>query len=361
MRLTRLDALRGLAATSVVIFHYPSLLIPPGAPLVLTGLPFLAVLEPFYTNGNYAVPFFWLLSGIVFYHNYAAQNVTLGSYFWRRVARLYPLHLVTLLAMAALNLAFVRLVGFPAGPANDLPHFVLQLAMATNWFVDFGHSFNYPIWSVSMELIAYASFFLFLRFTSRGLLPLAAILAGALTLALGFANYLATAVALFFIGCVVARIGPRAPRSFAVAALIGGAGFVLAVALSPWSRHVALATEYALFPAILLAILKIDLSRPPLRREWIGNLSFGIYLMHIPLITVLRLLIALTGVNPAREGWFLVVTMLLVLGAAALSYRYLERPAQDAILRWRGLKPPRSEASADPYIEIDQPERPASA
>ena len=70
-----LDALRGLAALSVVVFHYQNFFFT--APKVLPAdfeplsQPFSDVLGVFYLYGNSAVQLFFVLSGTVFFHVYA--------------------------------------------------------------------------------------------------------------------------------------------------------------------------------------------------------------------------------------------------------------------------------------------------
>ena len=42
---------------------------------------------------------------------------------------------------------------------NDLPHFVLQLFLASDWAGRSDWSFNGPIWSISVEILVYALFY----------------------------------------------------------------------------------------------------------------------------------------------------------------------------------------------------------
>ena len=160
MRLGRLDLLRGLASLSVVLFHYAAFFVDPGQAAVgVIAQPWRAALWPFYDHGGLAVQFFWILSGIVFMRVYApiADTVTATDFALRRFARLYPLHLITLLLMAGFNGVNLAIFGQPLLPTNDAYHFVLQLFLASDWGFEAGHSFNFPIWSVSMEIVAMRS------------------------------------------------------------------------------------------------------------------------------------------------------------------------------------------------------------
>ena len=76
-------------------------------------LPFYSILFPIYRNGGYAVQMFWTISGFIFFWRYAGRindkTMKHYEYFILRFSRLYPLHIVTLVAVAALQLAYFRL------------------------------------------------------------------------------------------------------------------------------------------------------------------------------------------------------------------------------------------------------------
>ena len=58
------------------------------------------LLAPFYDYGFYAVQLFWIISGFVFAAVYFDRAVTGRAFAANRFARLYPLHLLTLLVVA---------------------------------------------------------------------------------------------------------------------------------------------------------------------------------------------------------------------------------------------------------------------
>jgi peptidoglycan/LPS O-acetylase OafA/YrhL len=80
-----LEAMRGVAALSVVIFH--AVWTNPVTPL------------RFFQNGQLMVDFFFVLSGFVICHSYRSHLDTVAEgvrFIWLRVGRLYPLHLAFL-------------------------------------------------------------------------------------------------------------------------------------------------------------------------------------------------------------------------------------------------------------------------
>lgn len=84
---SRLDSLTGLrwwAAFAVFLFHVRNVVRMP------------APISDFVSFGNFGVAFFFILSGFVLTWSWR-ERVGVGTFYWRRFARIYPLHLVTLL------------------------------------------------------------------------------------------------------------------------------------------------------------------------------------------------------------------------------------------------------------------------
>jgi peptidoglycan/LPS O-acetylase OafA/YrhL len=99
--------------------------------------------------------------------------------------------------------------------------------------------------------------------------------------------------------------------------------------------------EFILFP---LTVLSLSLSETAWKRlPWsslhdLGNMSFGIYLLHFPLQLVF-VLVAL-GLKLPADTFTHVATLglfvLILLIVAAFSYHFFERPAMNALrARWR--------------------------
>jgi peptidoglycan/LPS O-acetylase OafA/YrhL len=151
MHLQKLDAIRGLAACYVVIYH----LITP-----ISAIPGI-VKEGFFSFGQEAVILFFLLSGFVItYSIYKKPDITFKDYFVRRFRRIYFPFLISLLLsilIYALQDALAKEFTWSEFWGNV---FMLQ---------DFGsvkpgvwvHPFlsNYPLWSLSYEWWFYMLFF----------------------------------------------------------------------------------------------------------------------------------------------------------------------------------------------------------
>ncbi len=164
MRSGEIKALTGLrifAALWVVLFHF--------RPLLHDAAPALAsAVAPILNSGAQGVDLFFILSGFVLTWNYLDTMGPSWSlrgtvrFLWLRLARVWPVYLVTL-HLAALWVVFTFYVGHV--PTEDTAAFnavsyIRQLFMVQLWFQPFfdGSSWDGPAWSISAEWLAYLLF-----------------------------------------------------------------------------------------------------------------------------------------------------------------------------------------------------------
>ena len=162
-----IEILRLFTSLTLVIFHYefffdlyksfyhPELIIEQ------KNFPFFFNLELLYKYGRYGIEMFWAISGFVFAHVYLDQlkKISAKEFLINRVARLYPLHLLTLIILVGLDTLTIN-ENFKINKANDLYHFLLNLFYIHGWGMAKVFSYNAPTWSVSLELIVYGIFFI---------------------------------------------------------------------------------------------------------------------------------------------------------------------------------------------------------
>jgi peptidoglycan/LPS O-acetylase OafA/YrhL len=167
-RLYSLDVLRGIAAFAVVFWHWQHFSYDgtkPDPTFRREEQPLYDVFFLFYNSGGSAVDLFFCLSGFIFFWLYARaiadRNVSAKEFFILRFSRLYPLHLCTLIVVLLGQTLYVEQhrTWFIYGQ-NDLRHFILNLFFLSSVGWEYGHSFNAPAWSISVEIILYACFFL---------------------------------------------------------------------------------------------------------------------------------------------------------------------------------------------------------
>ncbi|MGR4931091.1 acyltransferase family protein [Bradyrhizobium sp. CAR08] len=263
-KLLGLEGLRFLATLAVLLWHYQhfALVAEPAVKLTRSELPFYRVLFPFYEAGEYGVWFFWCVSGFIFFWKYrtiiADRTVDGRSFFVNRLLRLYPLHIATLLLVAVLQPVYFAQHGvYFVYPNNDLPHFLAQLFMASDWLPPRSESFNGPIWSVSVEIMDYATFFMALRFvTASPLFNLVVILAS-----ITIGTQVGTSLAFFYAGGLAAMARQAVVDSGHRRTLEATAAFAaIAVPAAIWLAGIELAP--AAGPLLLIYTPILLLFRP---------------------------------------------------------------------------------------------------
>ncbi|MBN2484646.1 MAG: acyltransferase [Bacteroidales bacterium] len=172
-----LDALRGVAAIVVVLFHILE--------TFTHGDNHLQIIN----HGYLAVDFFFVLSGFVIGYAYDDRwgKMTLGNFFKRRLIRLHPMIIVGMLTGAVAfyfqdsiffpeihkvpvwKMLVVMLIGFtllPVGPSFDI----------RGWHEM--HPLNGPAWSLFFEYVANIFYALFIRKFSNKLLAFLVFISG---------------------------------------------------------------------------------------------------------------------------------------------------------------------------------------
>jgi peptidoglycan/LPS O-acetylase OafA/YrhL len=325
-RLYEIDALRGIAALIVAfVFHVHHMLgyYRTGP---LDGLPVFSWLHDY---GYTLVDLFFVVSGFVFSHVYLANGRMTCSgadFALARFARLYPLHLVTLIAAAG-----VLAAGVPATANdgnNDAYHFVLNLFMLQESGLNTGLSFNSPAWSISVEVVCYLLFYLIASRFPEALMKAAFVLVAFGFLATATENqhvdHIARGICGFFAGVLAFRLRAL-PALFWLALLVfgifwlrfgNGPSMGAMLSLTCWPALTNLAQRAAVLRA-----------RPFV---WLGDRSYSVYLVHSPVYMAVN--VFLFAGQPVPQDWTIPVMLAgwgAVLVLSDISYRYLEGPARE--------------------------------
>jgi peptidoglycan/LPS O-acetylase OafA/YrhL len=161
-RLHTLDSMRFIASFAIVLYHY---------------VPYIDG-----KNGDFGwsfrnfyvfVDLFFIISGVVISYNYAGKInsvANFGEFIKRRLARLYPLHLVTLLFYAAIGIAVSYGYGHVVMTRKyNFDELLPNLFLTHAWGFSSQTAFNSPSWSVSAEMFAYLSFPILYRLISHSI------------------------------------------------------------------------------------------------------------------------------------------------------------------------------------------------
>jgi peptidoglycan/LPS O-acetylase OafA/YrhL len=374
-----LDSWRGIAALLVAVFH-------------LNILSAIYSLE-FIRNSYLFVDFFFVLSGFVITHSYAARLGTLegvGTFALRRLGRLWPLHVVVLLALVIVEGA--RAVSAARGASFHNPPFTGSTSLhsiLTNLL--FGQSFgieqqltwNPPSWSICAEFWTYLIFATVLligstwlrrfRFATETLLV--AVLIASVCILVLFARYgidatydlgLARCVYGFFIGHLTYRLWQAASHLELRTGLVEVWVLIATVVYVSAAGHTAYTFVAPLVFGLVVFTFAFEtgpVSALMLNRgnAWLGRISYSIYMWQAFIIfnfvdRPVSMLEKITGHSltttesassalGGEAGKLIVlgghvlpiIATLLLLGfliiVASISYCLIEKPGQELFAR----------------------------
>lgn len=353
-KLLGLEVLRFLSAVAVLVWHYQHFWFvgaEPSTDFVRSDQPLYAFFRLFYEWGVYGVQVFWFISGYIFFWKYLGQirdrQVSAWRFFVLRASRLYPLHLLTFALVAALQFAYHASTGrFHVYQANDAYHAVLQLFMASNWGLQAGDSYNGPIWSVSLEVVAYVAFFVFARWVAaRGRTAWWV----ALTIVVSAIAYqlklgqIFQCIFCFFVGGLTALWGNTAfARSHDRSILVAGVAYIVGMAVVGRVLHLFDKKMVVHLYITTATPLLIHLTATRLRvsgalARWVetaGNTTYSSYLLHFPLQMGLMLWAAQSGWRiPREEPAFFIAYLAVSVALGVLAFRAFEMPMQRRLRR----------------------------
>ena len=335
-----LELLRFLTSISVLLYHYRHFFGPYNNfstsqyLSIKKDLPFNNFLNIFYDHGIFGVHVFYCISGFVFAHVYLSINkkITFKHFFLNRFARLYPLHFATLIIVSLIQFVNFKLFNtFQIVELNDLYHFMLQVFFISSWGFESGHSFNAPIWSVSVEVAIYFIFFFMIKYLRKfkTFLTLFIIITLLIINKLNINNTLFLECArLFFSGVLVYYI---CLKNRLTNYLLLFSIFLIFLAL------IGNYKTYLFCPAILMFFVLIDsfINSDKLKEIFksFGNLTYSLYLLHLP--TQLIIIIILNYLNLSSiimTSYILFFLYFIFLSSMAnYSFKFYEKPLNKKI------------------------------
>lgn len=321
-RLVEIDALRGLAALAVVLFHYTTHfteLFQPATPPSLS-----------FSGGQYGVNLFFIISGFVIFMTLErTQRPT--DFVVSRFSRLFPTYWVSI----ALTFSITHWLGLPGklvGPGAALGNMLMLHGLFRIPHVDGVY------WTLEVELLFYCGMLLLYRLNLLdrihhvllGMLLLRFVYYGAAhwfgvdlpwtvyrLLILQFIPWFALGISIYLI--VHARAErPRWP-------LVTAACAVLTLLVTDSVSSAVLAIVLAVLVFAAASGRSRWLCLPPL--VWLGTISYPLYLLHENIGWSLQLRLLSLGLPIDLT---VVVALIFSLALAAMVTRWVERPA----MRW---------------------------
>lgn len=329
-----LTGVRGFAALWVVLMHYTW-----GAGQGGEGL-----FSRFTFNGFGGVIIFLVLSGFVMTHVYTkfrdkVTKESFADYFYKRIVRIYPLHLATLLA-------YVVLIqwGYVAASHNETSYtFILNALLIHAWGFVNEFSWNTLSWTISVELFAYFffPFMVWTLFKLNKIFSIATVIGAVIYLMdaphlvllqalgidttgliLGHGHYLAQFTMVFLSGVALYRVVKdtvNGPVWISDALVVAGFSFLAygcSLAYQPWLMIGAISLIAGLLRDKGLGRIIFG-NRASV---FLGDISYSLYLTHFLLSIVLPKHVV--GLGLAEK-------VLSALVLATICYYLIEKPSRN--------------------------------
>ena len=319
-RLTELDALRGIGALCVLVFHYSTRFheIFPQASHVPFSFP----------GGNYRVLLFFAISGFSIFFTLDRIG-SVADFVVNRFARLYPAYLVAMVLTLSIEY-LAHATRLLIGPEAILANFTMLQGFAFIPEVDGAY------WTLTVEIAFYVCMVAIWQFAR--LKRLEPVLAGWLAIRLLYFAWpdmperiimllVLRYLPFFVIGMLSYRVWAGKRRWLDQLPYLALA-LLSVVLLESWDIVLVACLLIVIFVGLIAGRLRFLAVRPLI---WLGGISYSFYLIHQHVGFVIMLEIAKAGYNP-WIGFFAAFAVALLLGTAI--NRVVERPAGEAILGW---------------------------
>jgi peptidoglycan/LPS O-acetylase OafA/YrhL len=345
MKLDQLTFTRFVAAMAVVILHTGSTVFPFNHPYIY----------PLVLKFNYAVSYFFILSGfimIVAYNRYEKINTL--EFLKNRIARIYPLLIFSVILLILhgyfFNYEYINYY---------LIDGLWNISSLQTWVPGKALCHNYPVWSLTVEMFFYLVFPFFFNYIYKK----------------NSFNKLTNWIMFFWIFCqffyyyllhygyyqpapsishdLIYYFPPSHLNEFLIGNLAGifyvnylkgkennyDVFVILFFMLTCVFFRFPMGVEYhngflalAFVPLILFSsvnngwITKISQTKPLI---FLGEISFGVYLLHIPVHRFVTSLLPEYGITEKTATFYIFVAILLLV--SALSHLFIEKPCRDLI------------------------------
>ena len=311
--------------------------------------PFYKFFSYFYKYGYLSVYIFWLVSGFIFFYVYYDKvnksKYKFYNFLTNRFARLYPLHFISLLLVLFMQYLYFEIYNeYYVYKYNDLKHFILNIFFISHWGLQEGYSFNGPIWSVSVEIIIYFIFF----FLTKNFKIL-------FNFILGFIIYLlfliinpsiSNCVILFYIGGYLSlskfNYKVFGKNKFIknlnlINITISTVVIIFIYSINDGKYHTILKYLCVIYALIVSANLDYIIKILKLNSvfNYLGSLTYSIYLMGFPIQILIFLLYSLFQIKlNYQDPVLFFLYFCLVLLISHISFKYFELPIKIKIKKY---------------------------
>ena len=337
MRVSKLDGLRGIFSFMIVLFHYDPRIIPN------------FVVENFIIRESWIfVEFFFVLSGYVISYNYIniITKTDLKRFMLKRFIRLYPLLLFTTLLFLIFesfsNLFLINIINTPESISSLLVK-TFDTLLLTNSTPILGNSsgMNGPSWSISAEMISYLIFGLIVFMSKanyRSLIFLTIIflsgffyltktpgldldfLRGTISFSLG--------VILYYVNKFQFRLNKHFELFIPLGLLLSM--YLINLKTENYAIHRTVTINFVFFISIGILLKTSGVISRLLENslfQYLGKISYSIYLNHLIIITIIpRLFFSILKIDQSVFSQFfvMIISIIITLIYSNITYNKIE-------------------------------------
>ena len=369
-----LDLARAVAAICVVLQHYQHFYYV--SPQVYVDnfsrdqQPFYNLIKPFYMFGNVAVQFFFVLSGFIFFFMYreliSEKKINFTNFIILRISRLYPLHLLSLMMVMILQIIYMDFNNlYFAYSSNTLKNFILHFFLIHEWGYGISWSFNAASWSISVEFLLYITFFYIALNSIKNLsqsIFFLMLICLFFILTQSKLGLMPEGFVCFYIGGVTyflyqklkeIMISSKNKKILIVIALIIINFFVMGRFFNSifyeWQEQLNFLTGnrimlllfFIKFPLIIISLSLLQIIFTDLGKsfQFLGDISYTLYLIHFPVEIVFSLFD--TQISPLNfsSNYVFLTYFLVIFLSSLIVYKFFEIPLKK-IIRKKLIKKP---------------------
>ncbi|SEM57318.1 Peptidoglycan/LPS O-acetylase OafA/YrhL, contains acyltransferase and SGNH-hydrolase domains [Chryseobacterium taichungense] len=314
--------------------------------------------EVFFSEGFLGVSFFFILSGFILALNYRNKfinkKITLKKFYIARLARIYPLHFITLL---------FSISAFYSGYKNLLYNALLLQSYIPNSKIFF--SYNAPSWSISDEMFFYTLFPALVINISKlskyfKILILAAFIFVVIFLNITLLDevkahywlYISPFVRIFdfILGILLFEViiylkntSPKLKQSLFNFLEIGG--FIILVILLTFHDNIPVHYRFSIYYWLPMCMIILGASSSFIYTKtttwtskvlswkclvYLGEISFAFYMTHYLVLAYTNNLNWLIGLHPKNLSYG-VEMFIITLVVSIFSFEFLEKPLNNKI------------------------------
>ena len=355
-RLYLLDLVRAFAAICVVFSHYQFFYKAQDKIFDRSAQPFFDILSFGYNFGSQAVPFFFILSGFIFftfyYQKISEHKINFKNFIILRLTRLYPLHFLTLIIVIFLQqIYFYFENNYYVWDVDNINTFLSHILLIQEWPIiesNIQHGFNASSFSISIELFLYISFFFISLNYLKNLSQVGMIVVTSIILYCIVKSSLVLGILLFYYGGFTfyflkkIEILIKKNKNLVILVILILDLIIFNGSLNKFFLNLQLNLNsitggglmillyFIKFPLVIINLMLIQMFFKNIGKNFqiLGDISYTMYLVHFPVQIPFEIINKNFFKINYSDNFIFLLYIFLVLLFSLLTYKFFELPSK---------------------------------